>query len=172
MSKKKEDTEKESKEETEPEEEISEEEIEEPEIQELEFSSFIRPSIEASAPVLERIADAPGTPDIDISEESFGVSTPTDTEKRAGSDYVVMNEPDYGDTEVKYQPMEPPVLKPTRTSRGIPELGFLDPMAGTGIESQDTELPKIGSGFVEEGRRLPFEVEEKKYKEFKPRRFE
>jgi hypothetical protein len=148
------------------------EDVEIPEMQNLEFSSFIQPIVEESAPVLERLTGSQGVGFSLSGWESISGPLTGETEEKADSDYIVTNAPDYGSTELKYESTEPPVLKPTEFSREIPRQELLDPMEGRRIETFDTETQRLSPETVQRERRLPFQAEEKKYKEIKPKRVE
>ncbi len=157
-----------------------EKEIEETESQETnevvddsEFREFIQPStqefIDISTPTLERV-ETPQQIPLEQDVASTPVSPSSDDDQ---IDYsTTSNEPKYSAGEqIKYQTnVEPPTLRPAEISENVPRQELLDPMAGIRFNPQDNIniSPEIvNTEFIEEKRRLPFEKEDKKYKEFR-----
>lgn len=137
-----------------------EEEIEttEQNIDDNKFVEFLQPS-EVSAPVLEKIADAP---EITTLEQNI-INQPINSEpERNQTGYITRNEPEENiTTEQKYQVnINPPVLRPVEISEELPRQEFLNPMLGR-ITDNENLLPEI----IE--TRIIDEKNEKKYKEFK-----
>jgi hypothetical protein len=136
-------------------------------IDDSEFHQFMDITLEKTAPVLERIATAQNVAQIPEIEE-----TPPSEIQEEAPRYTALNEPDYGE-EMKYETtVEPPVLRPMRSFKETPRTQLLDPMAERGIRSENTELEKIRTDMIERDQTLPMEGEDKKYKEFKLRRFD
>lgn len=152
-----------------------EKEIEETEetIDDNEFIEFIQPStqefINISAPVLERVE----TPQQESLEQDIA-STPVSSNANEGQiDYsTTLNEPNYSaGQEIKYQTnINPPTLRSAEISENLPRQELLDPMAEIRFNPQDNMnmSPEIvNTEFIQEKRRLPFERDDKKYKEFR-----
>jgi len=138
---------------------------EESSIDDNKFVEFLQPSAETSAPVLEKVENAPGPIDL---EQDITASTPD--EEKPKLNYTISDELDYSVSEekIKYQTnMEPPVLQPREVSEDLPRQEFLNPMQGRMIDNQNDLRPRIvEAGFVEKETRLPSETDEKKYKKF------
>ncbi len=149
-----------------------EEEIEETEenIDNNKFVEFLQISTEPGAPVLKKIQNAQ---EIATLEQDI-ISTPISKEEKIQTDYTpALNKPDYSEpnteTEQKYQTnFSPPVLEPVKISRELQNQEFLDPMAGRMIDNPNNLNQKmIETGVVERDTRLPFEKDEKKYRDVK-----
>ncbi len=142
--------------------EVLEKTLEE-EIKDNEFHEFLQPSTEISAPILERVE----TPQQESLEQDVA-STPVSSNVDEGQiDYSVNSNYSEGGA-INYQTNTgPPILSPTEISGNLPRQELLNPL--TQMETpQDNINPKmIDTEFIEEKRRLPFEKEDKKYKEFK-----
>jgi len=138
---------------------------EEPSIDDNRFVEFLQPSTETSAPVLEKVENAPEPVDL---ERDITASTPD--EEKPKLDYTISDESNYSVSEekIKYQTnIEPPVLEPREVSEALPRQEFLNPIEGRMIDNQNDLRPRIvEAGFVEKETRLPFETDEKKYKKF------
>jgi len=164
---KKDEEENESEKESELEEEIGETEKN---IDENKFIEFLQISTEPSAPVLKKIQDAP---EIATLEQDI-ISTPTHKEERTQTNYEIsLNKPDYPEqdtkTEQKYQTnFSPPVLTPANISEELPSQEFIDPLAGKMISPQNDPNQKIiETSLIKRENRLPFEKDEKKYRDVK-----
>ena len=134
----------------------------------LEFHQFVNPQA-AGAPVLERRASA-GPREIPSSSQESRAQSGERNE--GGVVYEQRTGDEYGNLESQYQAAsEPPVLRPSDFSEQGSRVEFQDPLAGRGIQRWNSEPDKFSVESVQgERRRLPFESQEKKYKEFKPRK--
>lgn len=135
-------------------------------IDDNEFREFIQPSTESFAPVLEKV-EIPQQESLEQDVASTSVSSKAD---KGQIDYsTTSNEPKYSAEEIKYQTnIEPPILKPAEISRNLPRQEFLEPVTEVEISPQNMMSPKmVDTEFIEEKTRLPFERDDKKYKEFK-----
>ena len=160
---------KKSEEENESEKEL-EEEIKETEedIEDNKFVEFLQISTEPNPPVLEKIQHSQ---EIATLEQNI-ISTPISQDEKTQSDYAIdLNKPDYLEknieTEQEYQTnFSPPVLEPVKISEEFQTQEFLDPLAGRMIDSSNNLNQKmIETRFIERHARLPFEKDEKKYKD-------
>jgi len=133
-------------------------------IDDNEFHEFIKPSTESFTPVLEKIE----TPQQESLEQNIASVPISSNVKEDQIDYAITpNEPNYSATEkIKYQTnIEPPILKPIRINEELPRQELLEPQ--TGIETDNLRPKMIDTEFIEEKTRLPFEKDDKKYKEFR-----
>ncbi len=162
----KEKTKKEENEESELEEKIEEaEEITE----DSQFHEFLKPPTETFSPVLERVE----TPQQESLEDNMAsISTFTSNEdERKDIDYpTTSNEIIYNPSRdipsIDYQPIRPSILTSIRTSEDLPRQEFLDPLKEMRIDIQDNFFPEIiDTSIINQKTRLPFEKEDKKYKE-------
>jgi len=149
-----------------------EEEIEETEknIDENKFIEFLQISTKPSAPVLEKIQNAQ---EISTLEQDI-ISSPTHKEERIQIDYESsLNKPDYSEQNIekekKYQTnFSPPVLTPVNISKELSNQEFIDPLAGKMISPQNDQNQNIiETRPIERESRLPFEKDEKKYRNVK-----
>ena len=132
-----------------------------------EFREFIQSSIESFSPVLQKVE----TPQQESLEQDVASAPVASNINEAQIDYsITSNAPDYSaGEEIKYQiNIQPTVLKPAEISENLPRQEFLNPMVGRMIDNRDNLRPNmVNTKFIEEKRRLPFEGDDKKYKEFK-----
>jgi len=136
-------------------------------IDDNEFHEFIKPSIESFTPVLERI-EIPQQESLEQNVDSAPITQIKDEEQIKYS--ATSNEPNYSTTEkIKYQTnIEPLILKPTEISEDLPRQELLEPLTRLEINPQNNLRPKmVNIEFIEEKTRLPFEKDDKKYKEFR-----
>ena len=133
-------------------------------IEDNEFHEFIQSSNESFTPILEKIE----TLQQESLEQNVG-SAPIVQEKKdeKSKDYSpTSNEPNYSSSEkIKYQTNTGPgILKPREISEDLPRQGLLEPR----IRTQNNLRPTmIDTKVIEEKTRLPFEKDDKKYKEFR-----
>ena len=139
-------------------------------IDDNEFREFIQPStqefINIPAPVLQKVE----TPQQESLEQDVASSPITQTRDEEQIKYsTTSNEPNYSaGQEIKYQTsIEPTILKPAEISENLPRQEFLEPLSR--VETpQNNIIPKmVDTEFIKEKRRLPFEKDDKKYKEFR-----
>jgi hypothetical protein len=129
-----------------------------------EFHEFIKPFTESISPVLKKI-EIPKQESLEQNISSAPIIQEKKDEKSKNYS-TTSNEPNYSSSEkIKYQTnIEPPILKPTKISEDLPRQELLEPR----IRTQTNLRPKmVDTGFIEEKTRLPFEKDDKKYKEFR-----
>ena len=136
-------------------------------INDNEFREFIQPSTESFAPVLERV-EVPQQESLE--QDVASISTATQIEQEP-IDYTsaISRAPTTDEERIKYQTnIEPPILKPIEISENLPRQELLEPTTGIEINPQNMMSQKmVDTEFIEEKTRLPFEKDDKKYKEFR-----
>lgn len=141
-------------------------------LENLEFHQFVNPSNQESKPVLERMALSAPRP-VFIDENARDTKTREErNEVRYEEGAVAENTPSYGNLEdQRYETnAEPPVLQPSQFLERGQRIEFQDPLAERRMPRWDSEPEKFEAEAFHEERRLPFQTQEKKYKEFKPKK--
>ena len=150
------------------EEENLEEQVEDinEEIDEDKFNRFFQ-SGENVIPILEKVQNSNKNFNLETEVPETKAEQPEREKKFQPSYTSFIN--DEGESRA-YQNSEPPVLRPV--SRGNEfHPGFIDPLRGRQIQNDSMQPTMVETGAVNQDRRLPFERDEKKYKEVKFKKF-
>ncbi len=150
---------KEIEEESEPENDIEEE------TRDPRFQEFMGSSGRFTAPVLDKIANAPAPANLEqgVAPEP----TKTDDENNRRMDYTSRAREATKNLQKYESKMEVPILRPSEETRGFSRVRFSDPLEGM-RDNQDAMSPKMIDIRVQERKdNLPFEEEKKKYKDVK-----
>jgi len=124
------------------------------------FQEFLQPTAQASTPVLQRVNDAPQQ----INLEQGIATAPTSAESTGRINNYSTGIQEQEKTQANY---EPPVLRPINIGTQDEQI-FIDPFADmrTNIQT-NIQLRAIQPEFEQQARRLPFEKQERKYKDVK-----
>lgn len=136
------------------------------EIDENKLIEFFQ-SRENVIPILSKIRTR--VPDFNLERDIE--STPTKTEQPEPQ-RTQMNYSSFADEEESrnYQTSQPPVLRPI--SRGETfQPGLIDPLRGKGIQEDTMQPTMVETGVINQDRRLPFDRDDKKYKEVRFKKF-
>lgn len=137
-------------------------------IDDFQFQEFLQPTTQASAPVLQRVNNAP---QVNLEQDIAIAPTSTQPTQRIRDYSTTVNTPDYStgtheqeQTQTNY---EPPVLRPVNTGSQDEQI-FIDPFANMRTNNQNNiQQRAIQPEFEQQTRRLPFEKQERKYKNVK-----
>ena len=134
-------------------------------IENFEFNQFIRP-VESRAPVLEEIETQPEVQNL----EQDVASTSGQNENQRQINYSTtqdnFNYP-IPENSKEQQDYGPPVLTPVNLGEDFERNQFLNPSDNTRLQQQGLHPEMIQSEFREEKRTLPFEKDDRKYKQVK-----
>ena len=137
-------------------------------IDETKFEEFFQSSRQNIVPILEKVKNR----DINLEKDIEPVETPaknTREQRQPQTNYSSFAE----EVESRsYQTGQPPVLMPVeRSGNSRTQAGLIDPLRGRGIEQDNMQPRMIETGISNEDRRLPFERDDRKYKEVKFKKF-
>lgn len=136
--------------------------------EDTEFKEFLQPISPEHAPVLKKVE----TPTLELNIASSPITQTKETKMDYTEKNEPQNEPKYAGAiatdnldEKKYESeFKPPILRQTESRRLRQEI--LTPQREIGVQEIE-DASRIETNILEQKRKDPFEVEEKKYREVK-----